>query len=115
MEKKIKFRTPFTYEMEKGSINKEPSLFEPDQTMSIREIMERFARGLPIAEGMSKNPVYLDEEELPDLRKMDLADQEEYLRENAEKISELRQKLQEQVEVQEEVKEEKEQSVDNKE
>lgn len=75
--------------------NDEPSLFEPDQTMSIREIMERYARGLPIADGMYKNPVYLDEEEFPDLRKFDLAEVEEMKKQAAENVETHRKTLRE--------------------
>lgn len=75
---KPKFCTP--YNRENFPVQKEkntlPSLTVPDQTMSIKEIMRRFAQGLPM-EG-EKVPVYDGEEnDLPDSRTMDLADIQE--------------------------------------
>jgi hypothetical protein len=59
-------------------VNDEPSLTIPDQTMSIKEILNRFASGLPI-DGQ-KVPIYDEsesEEYFPDPRYMDLADRQE--------------------------------------
>jgi hypothetical protein len=48
----------------------------PDQTMSIRTILERHSRGLPI-DGI-KVPIYEGEEnDLPDWRRLDLAERQE--------------------------------------
>jgi hypothetical protein len=60
-----------------GKIFTQPSLTVPDQTMSIRTIMERYARGLPTDN--VKTPLY-DVDELSqgvDLRKLDLVDIQE--------------------------------------
>lgn len=54
-----------------GEINNEPSLTRPNEAMSIREIMVRFTRGLPIDQ---KVPLYEEDQFLPDVRHMDLAD-----------------------------------------
>ncbi len=55
--------------------NRKPSLTIPDQTMSIREILERHSRGLPIDGG--KTPIYDGEEyDLPDLRTLDLSERQ---------------------------------------
>lgn len=59
--------------------NHEPSLTIPDQTLSIKQILTRFASGLPI--GGHKNPLYDEfesEEYIPDPRYMDLADRQQY-------------------------------------
>ena len=57
-------------------INNKPSMTIPDQTMSIRTILERHSRGLPI-DGM-KIPIYDGEEnDLPDWRRLDLAERQE--------------------------------------
>ena len=61
----------------KGQTFTEPSLTIPDQTMSIRTIMERYARGLPFED--RKTPLF-DTEDLStgvDLRKLDLVDIQE--------------------------------------
>jgi len=52
-----------------------PSLTVPDQTMSIRTILERYSRGLPIG---GKTDMYYDEEDtMPDYRTLDLVDIQE--------------------------------------
>ena len=53
-----------------------PSLTIPDQTMSIRQILERHSRGLPISGW--KEPIWDGEEnDLPDIRTLDLAERQE--------------------------------------
>ena len=75
-----KFKTILDYKEYKGQVNKQKSLTVPDQAMSIKQIMERFARGLPVEQ---LKPIYdenIDEESefLPDPRTMDLADRQEF-------------------------------------
>ena len=52
-----------------------PSLTVPDQTMSIRTILERHSRGLPI--GGRVDLYYDEEDDLPDPRTLDLAERQE--------------------------------------
>lgn len=48
----------------------------PDQAMSVRTIMDRFSRGMPI--GQQKTEIWdPHEDEFPDLDKMDLAERQE--------------------------------------
>jgi len=57
--------------------NNEPSLTIPDQTMTVREILTRFSRGLPVEQ---KIPMYNESESdefIPDPRHMDLAERQE--------------------------------------
>lgn len=59
-------------------INEFPSETIPDQSMSIRTILERYSRGMPI--GGAKEPLFQDDDEyndLPDPRKLDLAERQE--------------------------------------
>jgi len=70
----------YQFTHQKGENIKRPSMTIPDQTMSIREILDRYARGLPIEAG--KVPIYDGEEYTPDPQYMDLADRQEYM-ENA--------------------------------
>lgn len=44
-----------------GEVNTQPSQTIPDQTMSIPEILQRYARGLPITKG--KVPIYTGEDD----------------------------------------------------
>lgn len=55
----------------KGETNREPSMVVPNQAMTVREILERYARGLPLSE---RQPVYHGEEYVPDIERMDLSD-----------------------------------------
>jgi len=56
--------------------NYSPSMTIPDQTMSIRTILDRHSRGLPI-DGI-KVPLWDGEDnDLPDWRKLDLAERQE--------------------------------------
>lgn len=55
--------------------NYSPSMTIPDQSLSVKEILDRFARGLPL-EGQ-RVPIYDGEEnDMPDITHMDLADQQ---------------------------------------
>lgn len=78
-EQKFKIANTLNYQFKKqtGEVNNKPSMTIPDQTMSIREILDRYARGLPIEAG--KVPIYDGEEYSPDPRYMDLADRQEYM------------------------------------
>lgn len=57
-----------------GEKNYQPSLTIPDQTLPLRELIDRFTRGLPVT---SFKPVYDEDNSLPDPRKMDLAEYNE--------------------------------------
>jgi len=75
-----KFNTILNYKEYKGQVNKQKSLTVPDQAMSIKTILERFARGLPVEQF---KPIYdenidEDSEYLPDPRTMDLADRQDF-------------------------------------
>jgi len=66
----------------KGQVNNEESKTIPDQTMTLRELLVRYAKGLPL-EGQ-KTPIWEGEEGFDiDPKKLDLAEIEE-LREKAE-------------------------------
>lgn len=59
-----------------GEVNLFPSLTIPDQALGLGEILRRFAAGIPMDIG--KIPVFDEENDLPDFRKMDLAEREEW-------------------------------------
>ena len=52
-----------------------PSLTVPDQSMSIRTILERYSRGLPV--GGRLDEYYDEEDTMPDYRTLDLVDIQE--------------------------------------
>lgn len=90
-----KFKHHFNREdfPEKGEVNTLPSLTVPDQTMTMREIMERYARGLPIGEpGAYVEDGEDDLDDLPDIRKLDLAEIQELQEQYQDELALIRDK-----------------------
>lgn len=56
-------------------VNDLPSLTVPNMALSIRQILDRYARGLPL--GGQRLPVYDEDNDLPDIRTLDLVDRAE--------------------------------------
>jgi hypothetical protein len=88
-----KFKTILDYKEYKGQVNKQKSLTVPDQAMSIKQIMERFARGLPVEQfkPLYDDNIDEDSEFLPDPRTMDLADRQMFKENITEHLQNLRQ------------------------
>lgn len=78
----------------KGWTSEKESQTVPDQTMSVREIMSRYVRGLPISG--QRVPVYNGEEYVPDVRKMDLVDIQEAKEATQRRIAEMQEDLRKQ-------------------
>jgi hypothetical protein len=75
----------------KYEMNEEPSMTIPDQTMSIRTILDRHSRGLPI-DGI-KIPIYDGEEnDLPDWRRLDLTERQELSHLYENEVKEIKRK-----------------------
>lgn len=67
----------------------------PDDTMSMAEILKRFASGQPV-NASSRTPYYDSEndfEEVPDLPKMDLSEQADYFEAHRNNLAALRNKF----------------------
>lgn len=75
----IPFKTPYNADNfpKEAEENDEPSMTIPDESMSVREIMNRYAKGLPLMG--QRVPMYDSENEidLPDLTGKDLAEIQE--------------------------------------
>lgn len=72
--------------------NTKPSMTVPDMTMSIKEILQRFAKGIPISG--EKVPIYDgDEDFFPDVNNMDLADRQAFIEDSINDIKETRAKF----------------------
>jgi len=84
-----KFQTQWNETWEPDyEVNEKPSMTVPDQTMSIKEILERHARGLSFEDG--KVPMYEGEDNpTPDLDRMELTDRMDLLQANADKVKDL--------------------------
>ena len=73
--------------------NNQPSATVPDQAMSVREILVRFANGLGFDSG--KVPVWNSPDEIPDnFQHLDLADQRAYLEMNKRNIERIQTEMQ---------------------
>lgn len=74
-------------------INLKPSLTIPDQTMPIKTIMERYARGLPFSD--VKTPMYYGDDLIvpQDFHKWDLADRQEYAEQRKQELNDLKNKF----------------------
>lgn len=68
-----------------------PSMTVPDQSMSVKEIMDRYSRGLPTAG--HKVPIYEGETFMPDLKNMDLADRQTLYEAAKAELDEIKSKL----------------------
>ncbi len=85
---RLAWQTPWDLDIVPGEINDLPSETIPDQAMSMKEILIRYSRGLPM-EG-ARIPVYNGEEDLPDPRTMELTDRMDYTEYAKNEIKKLR-------------------------
>lgn len=87
---KIKNPLNYNYKDYPGQKFTQPSMTVPDQTMSIKTIMDRYAKGLPIADGFT--PIWEDDD-IPsngiNPNTLDLVDLQEIRINNKEKIEYL--------------------------
>lgn len=75
-----------------GEINNLPSQTIPDQTLSVRELLVRYAKGLPL-DGM-KQPIWEGEEGDPiDPRRLDLAERQELEIQARQELAEIEERL----------------------
>lgn len=89
----MKFKNHYNSTPSEGEKNDLPSMTIPDQTMSISTILKRYAQGLPV-EGQKEPIFHGDEEYIPDIKTMDLADRQEYIENHLEKLNELKARYQ---------------------
>lgn len=79
-------------EFNDNEIISEPSLTVPDQALSIREILKRYASGLPL--GGSQEPIYEGEEgDGIDPRRLDLAERQELEIAARQELAEIEKRL----------------------
>lgn len=82
--KKLKFRTQYNTTPEVGESNNGITITEPDHTVNIMELLLKHT-----TDG-NRQPVYLEEQEIPNLEKMDLVEIQEYNQSINDEISELK-------------------------
>lgn len=71
-----------------------PSVTIPSQTLTVRQIMDRYKRGMPL-EGRTKTPLYYNGE-FPDLKNMDLSEIDSLRKQVNNDVKTLQQTLQQQ-------------------
>lgn len=94
LQTKIKTSLNARYYPKNYEVRTQPSKTLPDQSMPLKTILERFAKGLPLSAGIQE-PIW-DEDpqnEGIDLRKLDLAEKEALLDQTKEFINTTRKKL----------------------
>lgn len=72
--------------------NREASKTVPDQSLSIQQILTRYATGQPL--GNQKSPIYYgDEVTVPEMEKLDLSERYDLIKENRQKIESLKREI----------------------
>lgn len=88
----MRIQTPATYQGAQTEINDQPSETIPNQAMTVKELIERNARGLPL-QG-AKVPMYEDNGgDFADLEHMELTDRMDYIRNVKERAENALQEL----------------------
>lgn len=112
-QKKHNVMTMFNFEFKPRELN-DISLTIPDETMSIKEILIRYAKGLPIG-GINQNPIYDENSNGINLKTLDLVDLQELQRDNQEMIRNYKKTLQNIAEENQRIQEVKIQNADQEE
>ena len=85
---KVKNSLNYDYIEQKGEVNNLPSMTIPDQTMSIRNIIDRYTRGLPVT---GFTPVYDGEDFfMPDPKTLDLVERQEMAEQIKQRVEGLK-------------------------
>ena len=85
---KVKNSLNYEHTEQKGEVNTLPSMTIPDQTMSIRTIVDRYAKGLPVT---TFKPIYEGEDfYMPDPKTLDLVDRAELLENVKQEVESLK-------------------------
>lgn len=67
---------PFNYERPVEEVNTLPSVTQPDMVLSLREILERHSRGLPLNVGVGEEIYHGDDDFIPNLKTLDISELE---------------------------------------
>lgn len=95
MSRQITWRDPINFSNDDitREENKMPSKTVPDQTLTVKQILDRYRRGIP-ANVKQRIPIYEGEEsDFPELQHMDLAEREEYIQARHEELLEITDRL----------------------
>lgn len=90
----MKFTTQYNYQPKldrQGGFS--PSVATPDQSLSMTDILRRYEAGQSLTMNSKQFSGYDLEEELPNLRKMDLSEIQELKEQNDQKLREIREEM----------------------
>jgi len=80
-------------DQETGETKQMPSKTLPNRSLSVKQILERYAKGLPIT-GNNNVPIYYGEDiQMPDLDKLDLSERHEILMQARERVKAIQAEL----------------------
>lgn len=87
-------KTYFNNVPTKGKKFTMPSMTVPEQSLTIRQILDRYARGIPLE---SKQPIWDDNADIddfmPDPRTLDLAEREEFAQSAKAELEEVKKRI----------------------
>lgn len=69
----------YDHTSQRGEVVDPVSIVMPDQSMSMREILDKFSRGIPFSLHNYSSKIFDEDDMNPDPNTMDLADRQEYL------------------------------------
>lgn len=69
-----------------------PSKTVPDETLTVRQMLERHTRGLPV-HASQKQAVYHGDVDLPDMERLELEDKQEILENAQQNITDIKDRL----------------------
>lgn len=95
MKPAIKTSYNAKYFPKQKEINRLPSRTVPDQTLPLRTILDRYARGLPIS-GSNLTPLFNGDQQLPDVKRLDISEIHQWKEYVREEIKHQQSELQEQ-------------------
>lgn len=87
------FNTRYNRKKEIPVVNDQPSKTVPDQALSVKEILQRYAQGRPLHIDNSSRLTYTGDEYAPDVRTMDLVDIDRLKADTQEEINRLNNEL----------------------
>lgn len=93
----MNFKTPYNATPAKGERNTQPSMTIPDQTLSVKQILDRYAKGLPL--GGQKVPIYEADENstfddyMPDPKTLDISERHEMAQDAKKELRDIKSKL----------------------
>lgn len=91
---RVKNQANYNMFPEKFEESKSPSLTQPNQAMTVLEMIRRHQKGLPI-DGNTAIPLFNGEDALPDISDLDLADQQEIIEAVADRLADIKFKISE--------------------